>query len=190
MVALLAAWSGFAAAKWSTESRLLLSQASTARTEANRALGLDAEQLEFDSTAFNAWFTAFVAGNEDAMAIAERRFRPQFKEAFDAWIATDPQNNAEAPPGPTYMPQYERPQQEVAADLDEQANERYEEGAKAGEQADQYVKITVFLASVLFLVGISGHFRLKAARYGLVAVGGVILTVAVVLLLAAPKPSL
>ena len=37
VVALLAAWSGYASAKWSTESRLLLAQASTARTEASRA---------------------------------------------------------------------------------------------------------------------------------------------------------
>ena len=37
MVALLAAWSGFASAKWSTESRLQLAEASAARTEANRA---------------------------------------------------------------------------------------------------------------------------------------------------------
>ena len=37
IVALLAAWSGYAAAKWSTESRVGLAEASTARSEANRA---------------------------------------------------------------------------------------------------------------------------------------------------------
>ena len=37
VVALLAAWSGHASAKWSTESRLDLARASTARVEADRA---------------------------------------------------------------------------------------------------------------------------------------------------------
>jgi hypothetical protein len=41
---------------------------------------------------------------------------------------------------------------------------------------------------VLFLVGISGHFRVRATRYGLVAVGTVILVVAVTLLIVSPKP--
>ena len=36
-----------------------------------------------------------------------------------------------------------------------------------------------YLATVLFLVGISGHFRLKAARYGLVTVGVIVLVLAV-----------
>ena len=56
------------------------------------------------------------------------------------------------------------------------------------ETADRYVRVTVFLATVLFLVGISGHFRVRAARYGLVAVGAVILVVAVAILIVAPKP--
>ena len=37
IVALMAAWSGYAAAKWSTESRVKLAEASTLRSEANRA---------------------------------------------------------------------------------------------------------------------------------------------------------
>ena len=36
VVAVLAAWSGFASAKWSTQSSLELAKASAARTEANR----------------------------------------------------------------------------------------------------------------------------------------------------------
>ena len=52
------------------------------------------------------------------------------------------------------------------------------------------MRTTVFLASVLFLVGISGHFRVWSARYGLVAVGAGILVLAVTLLLLAPKPPL
>jgi len=187
-VALLAAWSGYASAKWSTESRLFLSQASAARTEANRATLEAAETVNFDSSTFEAWFTAYVAGNEGAMEVAERRFRPEFAVAFDAWIATDPLNDPTAPPGPSYMEEYERPGIEGGQELDARADELYQEGAEAGLNADQYVRFTVFLATVLFLVGISSHFRVRGARIGLVIVGSIIFVVAAVQLLTAPFP--
>ena len=75
-----------------------------------------------------------------------------------------------------------RPRSTIAAD------EKYTEGQKAATNADDYVRITVFLATVLFLVGISGHFRLKAARYGLVTVGVIVLIVAVATLTTLPGP--
>ena len=59
---------------------------------------------------------------------------------------------------------------------------------RAGTRSDDYVRITVFLASVLFLVGIASHLGLRSARYGLVGVGVVMLSFAVAQLLTAPKP--
>ena len=50
------------------------------------------------------------------------------------------------------------------------------------------MRTTVFLASVLFLVGISGHFRVRTARFGLVGLGAAILVLSVVLLIASPPP--
>src|SRR3954454_9078486 len=74
IVALMAAWSGYAAAKWSTESRVRLADASTERSEANRA-NLQAMSLcNVDSSTFDAWFAAFAIGNRQATVIAERRF--------------------------------------------------------------------------------------------------------------------
>jgi hypothetical protein len=190
VVAVLAAWSGFAAAKWGTESSLQLAKASAARTEANRA-DLESFQLRnFDSLTFNAWFTAYVAGNKQAERVAELRFRPNFLVAFDAWRKTDPFTNPHAPKGPTYMPEYIQPGLAQANRLDAQANAHYAAGEAAGSDSDGYVRTTVYLATVLFLVGISGHFRVRAARIGLISVGGVILAFSVVLLILAPKPVL
>ena len=187
-VAVLAAWSGYSAARWSTASHLDLARASTTRSEANRAY-LDAgETRDLDSTMFNAWFTSYLKGNQEGMALAEKRFRPEFKLAFDAWLDTDPATNPSAPAGPTYMPQYPQPDLARSADLDAMADGFYAKGAAAGGHADDYIRITVYLAAVLLLVGVSGHFRLKAARIGLVVLGGAILVYGAVLLIAAPKP--
>lgn len=188
IVALLAAWSGYAAAKWSTESRLHLAESSTARAKASRA-HLEAMELRnFDSSTFNAWFAAYTAGNEQAMAVAERRFRPEFRVAFDAWRATKPESNPNAPPGPTYMPQYRQPGLARSTALDEQAEEAFAAGSEAGATADDYVRTTVVLAVVLFLVGISTHFPLRGARYGLIAVGAALLVISVVLLTQLERP--
>ena len=187
-VTILAAWSGFASAKWGTEAQLTLARASAARTEASRA-NLDAmEMRNFDSSTFNTWFTAYVAGNTAAMDVAAKRFRPGFRVAFDAWLATNPATDPASPPGPTYMPQYHQPDLARAEALDAKADRLYAEGAHAGGTSDEYVRTTVLLASVLFLVGISGHFRVRGARYGLIALGAVILVVSVAIIATSPGP--
>jgi hypothetical protein len=122
-----AAWSGYAAAKWDGESSVRLAVASEARTDASRA-DLDArEDRNFDLSTFEAWFDAYVAGDEHAMALAVRRFRPEFAAAFDAWRATNPETNPTAPRGPTYMPQYRQPGLAEAKALDEKADEAFAE---------------------------------------------------------------
>ena len=188
VVAVLAAWSGFASAKWGTESSLDLARASAARTEANREAYQAADLKNFDALTFNSWFTAYVAGNKTAMRVAVMRFRPQFLVAFNAWLATDPFTNVNAPKGPTYMPQYVQPELAQSNLLDARADTYYALGETAANTSDGYVRTTIYLASVLFLVGISGHFRVRAARQGLIGIGGAILTFSIVLLILAPKP--
>jgi hypothetical protein len=178
-----------AKAKWSTESSLSLATASADRARASQA-SLDAlNSLNFDLTTFNDWFTAYVAGNKTAMAIAERRFSPNFHAAFEAWLATKPETNPAAPPGPIYMPEYHQPAKALAAALNAQASVDYSAGQKAGGTSDDYVRTTVFLATVLFLAGIGSHFGDRGIRYGLAGVASAMLIFAIVLLATAPKPS-
>ena len=180
--------SGYAAAKWSTESSVTLAKASAERTKANRA---DTEGIvirTLDSASFNTWFTAFVAGNAKDERLAARRMRPGYRPAFNAWLATDPAHNPNAPPGPAYMPQYVIPQEAAAKAFDARADAAFAEGAHAGSTADKYIRDTVFLATVLFLVGISGHFRIRSARLGLIGVGALLLVFAVIQLLGLPGP--
>jgi len=114
--------------------------------------------------------------------------RPGYRPAFKAWLATDPAHNPKAPLGPAYMPQYHIPQQAVSKADDAQADAAFTKGSDAGATADKYIRDTVFLATVLFLVGISGHFRIRVARLGLISVAGLLLVFAVVQLLSLPGP--
>lgn len=186
LVTLAAAWSGYSAAKWSTHSSVTLAKASADRAKSNRAFLTAMEIRNLDSTFFNAWLNAYAAGNQTVIAISERRFRPEFRVAFEAWRRSKPETNRRAPPGPTYMPQYKQPAKARAVALDARATAAFNEGSEAGATADRYVRTTVLLATVLFLVGLSTHFPLQSVRYGLVGLGAVLLTVSTVELLILP----
>jgi hypothetical protein len=84
------------------------------------------------------------------------------------------------------MPQYKPTGAALAKRLDAEADERYAAGQHAGETGDKYVRLTVILASVLFLVGISTHFPYRAVRVGLVVLGAGLLVFAGVQLLQLP----
>jgi hypothetical protein len=186
IVTITAAWAGYSAARWGTASRVDIARSSTLRNLATRD-DLSAISLRnFDSSTFNAWFTAYTLNSPQKEAIAIRRFRPPFRVAFNAWMATDPLHNPNALPGPTYMPQYKLPAQARASAFDDEADAKFSEGTKDGVTGDNYVQITVFLAAVLFLVGIGSSFKLHGVRYALITFGSVLLIVAVVLILHQP----
>lgn len=190
VVTLLAAWSGYAAAKWSTDSGVSLAAATTLFVQANRADSEAATLRNFDSSTFDAWFAAYIAGDQRGMQIAARRFRPEFRVAFDAWRATKPESNPNAPPGPTYMPVYRQPGLAARRALDERARAEFDEGEASGGTADKYVRLTVLLASILFLVGISTQFPLTGVRYGMIVLATVLLVISIVQIATLPKPHL
>jgi hypothetical protein len=188
VVALLAAWSGYSAAKWGTESSLSLARASSARSKASLAEIEATQTRTLDSVSFNAALTAYEAHDAKLFAIALRRMRPGYLVAVKAWLATHPLTNPNAPPGPSYMPQYVIPQDAQAKTYNAQANAEFSAGQSAAGTADKYVRLTVFLAAVLFLVGIGSRFPVRVARYGLVGVAGVLLVISIVQLVGFPAP--
>jgi hypothetical protein len=188
VVALLAAWSGYSAAKWATESSLSLAKASSTRTKANLAR-IQATQIRtLDSVSFNAAATAYESNDPRLFRVAIRRLRPGYRPAFEAWLATHPLKNPNALPDPSFLPQYRIPQESQARTLNAQADAYFSHGESAAGTADKYVRLTVLLAAVLFLVGIGSRFPLRAARYGLIGTAGVLLIISVVQLLGLPRP--
>lgn len=188
IVTITAAWSGYSAAKWGTEASLKLAKASATRTEANRAFQQSLTYRVGDATTFNAWFGAYISGNKNAARVAEKRFRPQYRVAFDAWMATHPFTNPNAPAGPQFMPQYKPTGEAQAKVLDASADAYYAEGQKDANTGDEYVRTTVILASVLFIVGISSHFPLRSVRIGLITLGGALLVFGAIQILQLPGP--
>lgn len=96
--------------------------------------------------------------------------------------------NPEAPRGPTYTPQCKQPGAAEGRTLDARAKAAFLDGEKDGSTADKYIRLTVILASILFLVGISTQFPYRGVPYGLVGLGIAPLVLSFVELSALPRP--
>jgi hypothetical protein len=86
------------------------------------------------------------------------------------------------------MPQYRPLGGTLATSLDAQADAFYAQGQHAAQTGDKFVRVTVILATVLFIVGISSHFPLRSVRFGLVGLGAGLLVFAAVQILQLPGP--
>lgn len=164
IVAVLTAWSGYQAALLNTQSAISYGTAQSMRSQSQSASTLAGQQMLYDTTTFSTWLIAADGGNQDLMRFIEQRFRPEFKVAFEAWIATDPLHNPAAPPGPSVMPQYHNANLDKAAELDRSAAAAFNEGNHQRDQADEYVRATVLLAVVLFLTALSQRFDIAFVR--------------------------
>jgi len=100
------AWSGYQAAKWSGLQAQRYTQASTARSFANRAATLGAQDRTQDLLNFNRWLEVKTDGNTELADLYERRFRDEFRPAFARWLADDPLHNVNAIPSPLLEPNY------------------------------------------------------------------------------------
>ena len=164
IVAVATAWSGYQAARWDGRQALLYGESTTMRIEADEAVTLGGQQRLLDVSTFNTWIEARAQGQDRIADLYVERFSPEFRVAFDAWLRTRPFSNPDAPPGPSFMPEYHNEQIEHAAELNRQASEAFERGTEARETADRYVRLTVLLATVLFLVAVSQRFTYRAVR--------------------------
>jgi hypothetical protein len=167
VVAIATAWSGYQAALWTGHQSELYGQASKFRIQAEEAATYANQERLYNASTVVEWLKADAQGNKKLSALFERRFLPEFLPAFEAWKRTDPVNNPNAPAGPQLMPEYRSSKTEAAARLNDQATEVFDQGTRAREFSDQYVRATVMLATVLLLIAISQRFDVRAVRVGL-----------------------
>src|SRR6188474_2797424 len=101
VTAILTAWCGFQAAKWSGERSIAFAEASAARVEASDADSEAREARVVDLIIYAEWVTATAEGETALADQIQARFTPHFAVAFDAWQA-----GKEVEPGPFAMPEY------------------------------------------------------------------------------------
>ena len=175
IVAIVTALSGYQAARWDGESAKEYATSSRLRTEAQSTALTANQTLIYNAGNFTAWLQAYDAGDKSLQDLLERRFTPEYKKAFDAWVAIDGMHDPTAPPGPRYMEEYEDPLTEKAAEQNKEASHAFDLGVEYRETGEHYVRITVVLAAVLFLIAIGQRFKVRGVRYSINIVAGIFL---------------
>jgi hypothetical protein len=195
----LTAWSAFQSTKWGGQQANNYSQAGAARVESAKADTAAGQLAQIDIAMYIDWITAvsndvasgaIVLGSGGAYeptpltvsGFLYNRFRDEFRPAVDAWLATDPLNNPDAPKSPFTMvgvdgePIYQLALAKEGETLETRAEELAQAARTANQNGDNYVLTMVLFASVLFFAGVSS--KLVLARNRLIALGfGIMLLV-------------
>lgn len=187
LVAVATAWSGYQAAQWAGKRAQQYAEANRLRVTAEGLATLAGQERIYDSDTFNSWLAAKLGGKEETAQFFERRFRDEYRPAFAAWLGTDPFKNAQALPGPIFMPEYHNAKHQQFLGLNKEATEIAERGTKSGETGDQYVRITVLLATVLLITAIGQRFRFKAVRVVFMILACLLLCLPLLRLLMLPR---
>ena len=168
------AWSGYQASRWNGEQSKAFSRAGAVRVESAKADSLANSQTQIDLSVFSSWVDALGHDETSLAAFYARRFRPEFRPAVEAWQATKPFTNPNAPLSPFRMPQYELAAREQANRLEAEADVLAAEGRANVQRSTNYVLCVVLFASALFLAGISTKLQGRGTRQALLAFGVVV----------------
>ena len=187
VVAIATAWSGYQAALWTGHQAELYGQASKLRIQGEGAATYANQERLYNASTVVEWLKAEAHSDKRLAELFERRFLPEFRPAFEAWKKTDPLNNPDAPAGPQLMAEYRSSKTEEAAKLNAQATEVFDQGTRDRQHSDDYVRVTVTLATVLLLMAISQRFKTRGVRVGLLVIAMLILCGPVYHILTLPR---
>ena len=171
MAAVATAWSSYQSARWSGVQTIDFSRANAARIESARASGLANRQTQVDVLTFTQWVNAYARGNQRLTDFYFDRFRDEFRPAAEAWIATRPLRDPNAPATPFAMPEYRLAANDEAERLVDEA-ERFAASARASNQrSDNYVLAVVLFAAALFFAGICTKMPAARGRIAILGLG-------------------
>jgi hypothetical protein len=174
LAAVATAWSGYQASRWHGEQAQAQSRATAKRVESTRSSGVANREGEIDVQLFVQWVDARAQGDSELAAFYRTRFTDRFKPAFRAWIATNPFENADAPPSPFAMPEYRLAAMTESERLEAQAAAATEEAKEDIQRADNYVLAAVLFAAALFFGGLSLRLPTERAQTWVLGMGYVL----------------
>lgn len=165
------AWSSYQANRWNGENIKASSRVNALRIDAARAQGLAEGQTQVDIAVFIQWVNADANDDRELADFYAERFRAEFRPAFDAWLATDPLTNPDAPPTPFAMDEYRLEAETEAERFDAEEEAMAATVRRNVQRSANYVLAVVLFAVALFFAGMSTKLRGKGVRKALLVVG-------------------
>jgi hypothetical protein len=171
LAAVATAWCSYQATRWNGEQAKAGAAASAARFQAARAADLANAQTEIDVATFTQWVNAYARNESELADFYRARFRPEFVPAVEAWIATKPLVNPDAPLTPFRMPQYKLAATADAERLDKQAEVLAADVRTDIQRASNYVLGVVLCAVALFFAGMSTKLSSSRLQVAMLVLG-------------------
>jgi hypothetical protein len=171
IAAVATAWASYQSARWHGEQARAQSASIAARVESTRAANVANRQGQIDVALFTQWVDAYARDETELADFYRKRFRPEFKPAFGAWVATRPRKNPSAPLSPFAMPQYKLAATAAADRLEVKAAASSQRAGGFIQRADDYSLAVVLFASSLFFAGISTRLHSSTPRMVVLGLG-------------------
>ena len=165
------AWSGYQSTRWNGEQSKAAARANALRIDSAKAASLANSQTEIDVATFTQWVNAYAQKQTELADFYFKRFRKEFRPAVDAWAATKPLKNPEAPLTPFAMPQYKLAARAEADRLDAEAELSAAQARRNIQRASNYVLGVVLFASALFFAGMSTKLSSPRLRVVMLCIG-------------------
>jgi hypothetical protein len=180
------AWAAYQSRQWTGEQSSATARATATRIAENRAAAVANRQVQIDVATFIQWLNAHQEHHPELAAFYRARFRAEFRPAFAAWIAARPFADTAAPPTPFAMSEYRLKATADAERLERAAATATGQAKAANERADNYMLAVVLCASSLFFAGLSTKLATQRARIAVLAMGAVVVLVALTWILTLP----
>ena len=165
------AWSGYQSTRWNGEQAKAAARANALRIESAKAAGLANTQTEIDVATFTQWINAYAQKQTQLTAFYFKRFRAEFRPAVDAWVATRPLKNPDAPLTPFAMPQYKLDARAASDRLNAEAELSAAQARRYLQRSSNYVLGVVLFASALFFAGMSTKLSSTMLRVAMLSIG-------------------
>jgi hypothetical protein len=184
--ALATSWAGFQASMWVSEQARHGTQASKLRTNSTLASMRAVQHRLIDVELFTSWLAAYAREDARLATFYEQRFRPEFRPAFQAWIASRPLRSPNAAPSPFSLPEYRLAEETLAKQLAHAADEESAASQHANRANDGYVFDAIILATVMFFGSTAQHSAVTRMRLVLLGVALMTCVVGIYRLVTAP----
>ena len=158
------AWCSYQSAAWTRKSNRMMYEFNSLEHKAGLLNIQGAQAATIHAAMFMQLLAAQQAGNENLAAFYVKRFPPDVRKAYDAWIAQKPFENPNADPHPFVPKLYQMRGATEASEATASAVGKVEQSLKAGSLSGQYLANTVLFAAVLFFAGTANKFEQRRVR--------------------------
>lgn len=180
------AWCAYQATRWSGIQIFQLSTVNALERKSSENTVRAGQTRMMDAMLFIEYLKGKQRHKDSLADFFYNRFRPELKRAVDAWLATKPFQNPQAPLHPFVTEEYRLEPEQEAKRLREESSQKYEEARQANQNSDGYIMLTVLFASVMFFGGVSTQFKNRSFRIAMLVIGALILCAALGVLITYP----